>query len=161
MDKQRLFKKLNSSFWFRLYLLKALPAAFFAGLGMERVSEEKAVVVIGYSWFSKNPFRSIYFACLSMAGEMASGVLALVHTQTAVPKISMLVLGAKASFHKKAVGKIRFVCEDGQVIADAVNKAIETKQGVTCDALSKGFDETGNCVADFTITWTFKQKSNS
>lgn len=161
MDRKELLQKLNSRFWFRLYLFKSLPAAFFAGLNMEMVSEEKAVVFIRYSWFSKNPFRSIYFACLSMAGEMASGVLALVHTQPAYPKISMLVLGAQASFHKKAVGKVRFVCEEGHLIQAAVKEAIETKQGVTCDIVSRGYDEKKNCVAEFTIKWTFKQKINS
>ncbi len=161
MDQQSLLKKLNGRFWFRLYLLNALPAAFFSGLNIESVTTDKAVAVIKYSWFSKNPFRSIYFACLSMAGEMASGILALVHTQSVDPKVSMLVLGSKAAFHKKAVGKIRFICEEGEVIRAAVQKAIETKEGVTCDAVSKGYDESGNCVAEFTITWTFKQKNNA
>ena len=47
---------------------------------VEKVDEQASAISVRYSWFSKNPFKSIYFACLAMAAEMASGVLALVHT---------------------------------------------------------------------------------
>ena len=71
----------------------------------------------------------------------------------------MLVLSMKAEFHKKAVGKIRFECNDGNLIKSAVAAAIETQTGQTCITHSLGYDEAGVCVAEFYITWTFKQKS--
>ena len=71
----------------------------------------------------------------------------------------ILVLSMQATFHKKAVGKIRFECHDGEKIEEAVANAIATKEGVTCETNSKGFDEQGRCVAEFNITWTFKETS--
>jgi hypothetical protein len=159
MEQSVLIKKLSSPFWFRIYLANALPAAFFAGLRTISLSTSSAVIGIRYSWFSKNPFRSIYFAVLAMAAEMSTGMLALIHTQHRRPRISMLVLSMQASFHKKAVGKIRFECHDGEKIEEAVANAIATKEGVTCETNSKGFDEQGRCVAEFNITWTFKETS--
>ncbi|MFN5008177.1 MAG: thioesterase, partial [Bacteroidota bacterium] len=88
MEQSILIKKLSSSFWFRIYLAKSLPAAFFAGLRISSLSTSSAVVGIRYSWFSKNPFRSIYFAVLAMAAEMSTGILALVHAQHRRPRIS-------------------------------------------------------------------------
>jgi hypothetical protein len=64
----------------------------------------------------------------------------------------------QASFYKKAIGKIVFKCEDGEKIKLAIEQAVATGEGVTCVALSRGFDEEQNCIAEFTITWTFKQK---
>lgn len=159
MEQSILIKKLSSSFWFRIYLAKSLPAAFFAGLRISSLSTSSAVVGIRYSWFSKNPFRSIYFAVLAMAAEMSTGILALVHAQHRRPRISMLVLSMQASFHKKAVGRVRFECHDGDKIRQAIEEAVSTKNGITCNTLSKGYDEQNRCVAEFTITWSFKETS--
>jgi phage terminase large subunit-like protein len=159
MEQSALLKKLSSGFMFRLYLMKSLPAAFFSGLRIQSLSTSSAVVTIKYSWFSKNPFKSIYFACLGMAAEMSTGLLALIHSQYRSPRISMLVLSMSASFHKKAVGKIRFECHDGEKILHAIEQAVKTKEGVTCETLSRGYDEEGRCVAEFTINWTFKETS--
>lgn len=93
-----------------------------------------------------------------MAAEMSSGILALVHTIDKQPTVSMLVFNMQASFHKKAVGKINFVCNDGDLIRQSVEKAIATGEGVTSETVSKGYDADGNCVAEFRIVWTFKQK---
>lgn len=158
MKQNVLIKKLRSVFLFRLFLLKSLPAAFFSGIKLVSITEEKSIVTVRYSWFSKNPFKSIYFACLGMAAEMSSGILALIHTQHLSPAVSMLVLGMKADFHKKAIGTISFECNDGAMLKDAVSQAIDTQTGVTCNTISKGYDSVGDCVAEFQITWTFKQK---
>lgn len=139
-------------------MLTSLPAALFAGVRVEKLDEASSTISIRYSWFSKNPFKSIYFACLAMAAEMSSGILALVHTIDKQPTVSMLVFNMQASFNKKAVGKINFVCNDGNLIKQSVEKAIATSEGVTCETVSKGYDADGNCVAEFRIVWTFKQK---
>ncbi len=158
MQRHQLLSKLKSPIWFRLFMLTSLPAALFSGIRVQRVDEQSSEISVRYSWFSKNPFKSIYFACLAMAAEMASGVLGLVHTVDKQPSVSMLVFNMQAAFHKKAVGKIVFKCEDGDKIKSAIEQAIATGEGVTCSALSRGFDEEQTCVAEFTITWTFKQK---
>lgn len=158
MTQAALLNKLNNRWLFRLFLLRSLPAAFFSGVKMGKVSTDSSEIIIRFSWFSQNPFRSIYFACLSMAAEMSSGILALVHTSGKHPKISMLVLGVEASFMKKAVGAIRFQCADGRIIEQAVLDAIRTGQGTVCDTISTGVDEQGRTVAEFKIRWSFKQK---
>lgn len=157
MKKENLIAKINKPLWFRTFLFYSLPAAFFSGLRIQLVDEHEATVVMRYIWFSKNPFRSIYFACLAMAAEMSSGILALVHTGDKQPRVSMLVLGMRSSFHKKAVGRIRFVCTEGDRIQAAIDEAVQTGNGTTVEAYSKGLDENDTCIAEFWITWTFKQ----
>ncbi|MBP8765937.1 MAG: thioesterase, partial [Ferruginibacter sp.] len=63
-----------------IFLFKNLPSAFFSGVRVQYVDGDKSVVTVPYKWFSRNPFRSTYFACLSMAAEMSTGVLAMGHS---------------------------------------------------------------------------------
>jgi hypothetical protein len=52
------FSLIRNPIKFRLFLLTKLPSAFFSGVRVRYVDEEKAVVTIPYKWFSTNPFRS-------------------------------------------------------------------------------------------------------
>jgi len=139
-------------------MLTKLPLGFLTGLKVEAISEETAVVSIRYKYLTKNPFRSIYFACLAMAGELASGVLGLVQVYGSKPAVSMLVVNMEASFTKKAVGKIRFTCNDGLVIKQCIEESKKTGEGKTVVATSIGLDELGQEVAVFKITWSYKAK---
>ena len=71
------FSVIGNPLKYRLFLLRHLPAAYFSGLRIEKMDEQHCVVSVPYKWFTRNPFRSTYFACLSMAAEMSTGVLAL------------------------------------------------------------------------------------
>lgn len=144
---------------FRMFLLKNLPAAYLAGLRVKSVSAEEAVVTIPYKWLTRNPFRSTYFASLSMAAEMSTGVLSMAHTYKRKPAVSMLVVAIEGKFYKKAVDKTRFVCRDGKSIEAAIEKAITLDEPQTFKALSSGFNEMNELVAEFWITWSFKTRS--
>ncbi|ALJ01406.1 DUF4442 domain-containing protein [Rufibacter tibetensis] len=143
----------------KLFLLKNLPMAYLAGIRIRKLTDQEAQVVIKYRYITKNPFRSIYFACLAMAAEMASGVLSMMHLYQAQPSVSMLVVGMEAEFSKKAVGTITFTCSDGEAIAAAVRVAQRTGQGSNLQAVSIGRDGKGEEVARFRITWSYKARA--
>jgi hypothetical protein len=143
---------------FGFFLFQKLPAAFFAGLRIQHFDDQKCVVRIRYSWFSQNPFKSIYFAVEAMAAEMTCGMLAFAQVYQRVPKISMLVVSTQANFIKKATGTILFSCEDGLAIQAAINETIATGEGKTIICKTVGTNEKGEVVADFNFTWSFKAK---
>ena len=145
---------------FRLFLLSKLPAAFFCGVRVRFADEKKCVTSVPYKWLSQNPFRSTYFACLSMAAEMSTGVLALAHIYKRQPAVSMLVSKVEGTFLKKAIGRTRFTCEDGQIIKQTIEDAIISNEGKIVTAKSYGRNAEGEIVAEFAITWSFKVKSN-
>ncbi|MDB5201745.1 MAG: hypothetical protein JWQ27_1154 [Ferruginibacter sp.] len=147
-------------FKFRIFLLQKLPAAYFSGVRVQYADEEKCVVTIPYKWFSTNPFRSTYFACLSMAAEMSTGVLAMAHTYQQTPAVSMLVLKVEGNFHKKATGRTTFVCEDGKRIGQMIAEAMASGKPTSITARSVGRNAEEEMVADFAITWSFKSKGN-
>ncbi|MBC5992782.1 DUF4442 domain-containing protein [Pontibacter cellulosilyticus] len=144
---------------FRVFLLAKLPMAYLAGLRIKSLSTDAASVTIPYKYLNKNPFRSIYFACLSMAAELSTGVLCMMQVYKASPSVSMLVMHMEADFTKKAVGIITFTCNDGQKIKKAADHTKATGEGVTVIATSIGTDEVGDRVAEFRFTWSLKAKS--
>ncbi|MEO7306101.1 MAG: DUF4442 domain-containing protein [Ferruginibacter sp.] len=146
---------------FRLFLLSKLPSAFFSGVRVIKADENKCSVKIPYKWFTTNPFRSTYFACMSMAAEMSTGVLAMAHIYQQEPSVSMLVLKVEGSFIKKATGITVFTCEDGVMIRKTIEDAIFSNEGKTVTARSYGRNTAGEIIAEFAVTWSFKVKASS
>jgi hypothetical protein len=144
---------------FRLFLLSKLPAAYFSGVRVREISEERCVVTVPYKWFTRNPFRSTYFACLSMAAEMSTGTLAMAHLYKRKPAVSMLVTKVESSYHKKATGRTSFTCEDGSLLAKTIQQSIDSGQPQELRVRSVGKNETGELVAEFFVTWSFKART--
>jgi hypothetical protein len=136
-----------------------LPSAFFSGVRVKTADENKCAVTVPYKWFSTNPFRSTYFACLAMAAEMSTGVLSMMHVYKRTPKVSMLVIKLEAEYFKKAVGITTFTCNEGQLIFNTIKKAVTTGEAQTIRIRSTGVNDNGELVAEFFITWSFKAKS--
>jgi len=155
---KRFSRLISNPISFGFFLFKKLPAAFFAGLKIHYFDDRKCVVLIRYSWFSQNPFQSIYFAVEAMAAEMTCGMLAFGQVYQRVPKISMLVVGTQANFFKKATGTILFSCKDGLAIQEAIQETIATGEGKTVICKSVGTNSKGEVVAEFNFTWSFKVK---
>ena len=141
----------------RLFMLQKLPMAWLAGLRLTQLTPEAATVTVRFKHLTQNPFRSIYFACLAMAAELASGMQAMMHVQGGSP-VSMLVVKLEGDFTKKAVGLITFTCPDGALIAQAVAESRATGEGRTVVCISTGMDEAGDVVAVFKLTWSFRAK---
>lgn len=155
------FALISNPFKFKLFLFRKLPAAYFSGLRVKELSEKVCIVTVPYKWFTQNPFRSTYFACLAMAGEMSTGILAMANIYKRYPAVSMLVVGLEARYYKKASGITHFICNSGIEIRNTVNEAIVTGEGQTIRILSSGYNESNELVCEFWITWSFKSKNSS
>jgi Domain of unknown function (DUF4442) len=145
-------------FKFRLFLLSKLPSAFFSGLQVAEIDEGKCEVTVPYRWFTRNPFRSTYFACLSMAAEMSTGALSMAHVHKREPTISMLVVKTEAFFYKKATNRAKFVCDEGLKTKETIDHAVQSGEGQTVTVKTTGRSESGERIAEFFITWSFKTR---
>lgn len=152
-------RQMRNPFKFRLFLLSRLPAAWLAGVRVREISENRCRVTVPYKWLSQNPFRSTYFACLSMAAEMSTGALAMAHLYKISPPVSMLVVKVESEYFKKATARTSFSCEDGPLFQKAVEETIATGEPRIVKARSLGKNKEGELVAEFYITWSFKAKS--
>lgn len=146
-------------FKMRLFLLTQLPAAYFCGIRIKSITNEKCVVTVPFTWFTKNPFKSTYFACMAMAAEMSTGALAMANIYGREPKVSMLLTEITGEFLKKATGITSFVCRDGIALRDAIEEAIASNGSNVITINSMGTNESGELVASFNLTWSFKTKT--
>lgn len=144
--------KLNTFLFFKL------PSAYWCGVRVVAISTDVSTVNVKHKWFNQNPFKSMYFAVQAMAAELSTGVLVMLHIKNSNANISMLVASNKSTFTKKATGRIRFSCNDGALVKEAIETAIATKVGQTVWMKSIGVDEAGAKVSEFDFQWTIKAR---
>jgi hypothetical protein len=150
-------KKMTNPVIFWLAMLVKLPSAVFWRLKVKALTAEKCLVTIPYFWRSQNPFQSIYFAALAGAAELSTGALCQL-ALSGKGSFSMLVVDFRAEYHKKANSKITFSCDQGAELFELIERL---KPGETAQLtmLSSGKNTSGDTVAKFFITWSFKRKT--
>jgi len=141
-----------------IFLLFNLPSAFFTGVRVKSISENSCITTVRHRWINKNPFNSVFWAIQGMAAELSTGALVMSYIKKSNANISMLVANNKASFMKKAKGRITFSCNDGHLIKEVIDEALETNEGQTCWMKSEGTDSKGDVVSIFEFEWTVKVK---
>ncbi len=152
-------KEILKPFRLKLFFLRRMPLGLFAKLRVDNIDDKGAVVSLPFNSLNKNPFKSLYFGAQAMAAELSTGVLAMDAVLSSGQNISMLVFEMQAGFTKKAVTRVRFECNQGEEIKSAVDKCIQTKEGVVVKVKTTGRDTSGDIVSEFFYTWTFKLKT--
>jgi len=140
------------------FLFFKLPSAWISGIRVKNITDRQAVVTAKHRWINQNPFQSMYFAVLAMGAELSTGILVMKKIQDSGQNISMLVTGTKGEFTKKARGRIRFICEDGALIDDKIEKTIQTGEGISFELTSHAYDEADDKVCTFVFQWSIKKK---
>jgi hypothetical protein len=154
----RLRRRMAHPLLSRAFFLAKLPLALFAGVRLRALDERTCTVTVPYGWRSTNPFRSTYFAALSMAAELSTGALAMLATETATQPVALLIIGLSASFEKKATATTTFTCAEGDKLFAAVERAVATGEPAVATVESIGRRHDGTVVARFTFTWSFKAR---
>ncbi|WP_040532629.1 DUF4442 domain-containing protein [Leeuwenhoekiella blandensis] len=144
---------------FNSFIMFKLPSAWLCGVRVKEISEKTCTTTVKHKWINQNPFNSMFWAVQGMAAELSTGAMVINQIRESGKKISMLVANNKASFTKKATGKITFTCKDGHKIADAIEKTIATGEGQTFWMQSVGVNEDGVVVSTFDFEWTVRVKS--
>jgi hypothetical protein len=136
-----------------------LPSVFFLGIRVKSVSNASCTTSVKHRWINQNPFKSMFWAVQGMAAELTTGALVMMKIKESGKNISMLVANNKATFTKKATGRITFTCTDGLLVDAAIDKAITTGEGQTLWMTSVGVNQDGVEVSIFNFEWSIKVKS--
>ncbi len=140
------------------FLFLKLPSAWICGVRVKSIDRDNCTVSVKHRWINQNPFNSMFWAVQGMAAELTTGALVTGYIRNSGKKISMLVANNKASFTKKATGRITFVCNEGHLVADAIKKTVETGEGQTVWMKAVGTNKEGVVVSTFNFEWTVKVK---
>lgn len=142
---------------FRLGMLRRLPSVFFWGISVNVLDENRCEVSIPFKWRTQNPFGSIYFGALSGAAELSTGALCQMMIK-GKGDFSMLVVGFKAEFFKKATTAITFSCEQGQELADVLDNMPNQGDTGMLEMIATGRNMNGDVIGKAYITWSFKRR---
>ncbi|AWI26017.1 DUF4442 domain-containing protein [Flavobacterium pallidum] len=145
-------------FKINLFVFAKLPSAYLCGVRAKEITPDFCKVSVRYRWINQNPFRSMYFAVQAMAAELSTGSLVMMYIKTSQRNVSMLVASSKSSFSKKATGTITFICSDGQMVSETIQKAIVTGEPQTMWLKSIGTNEDDIIVSEMEFEWTVKAK---
>ncbi len=159
MKESNVLVQFNTRWKTALYLMVNLPSAFFMGISILKCDEYTSEIGLPFTFRSKNPFKSVYFAAQSAAAELSTGVLAIIALD-GNREVSMLIKAVKSEYVKKATTDLKFICGEGQKIRDAVSAALQTTDSVEVDVNSAGYNAQGQLVSTFIFTWTFRKKRN-
>lgn len=157
-SQKKVIKDFNNSLKFKLFTFFKLPLGFISGMRIKYLDQHRCEATIPYGWVTRNPFKSTYFAALAMAAELSNGSLALLATYGHKPSVAVIITGMQAEFIKKATKKVTFTCEDGDLLFAAVERAIETGEGVEQEVITIGTMPDGTEVARFKFNWSFKAR---
>lgn len=144
-------------FLFKLGMLRRLPSVAFWGISIVTLDEARCEVKIPFTWRTQNPFGSIYFGALSGAAELSTGALCQMMIK-GKGDYSMLVVGFSAEFFKKATTTITFTCDQGQILADILDKMTEKGDTGRLKMTATGRNTAGEIIGNAYIDWSFKRK---
>ena len=140
------------------FLFFKLPSAYWSGVRVKSIDNNECVVSVKLNWFNKNPFKSIFWAVQGMAAELSTGMLVSKQISDRKINVSMLVISSSSNFYKKAVGRIKFNCIQGNELKNVFDKLDEKNPTNKITMFSRGIDEVGDVVSDFKFEWSFKRK---
>lgn len=147
-----------SYFKYTLFTLFKLPAAWITGVRLTHLDDRSSTASIKHRWINQNPYSSMFWAVQGMAAEFPTGILLTQEIERSKRNISMLVLNNKASFTKKATGRINFTCNQGEEARATIDKLITTGEPQTVWMDAVGVNESGQQVSSFSFEWTLLLK---
>ncbi len=149
------YRGLKSRMKFRAFAAMSMPAAWFAGLRMDKLDNESCVTSLPGGWRTQNPFKTMYWAVQGMGAELATGAAPFAMSRSMPEKLRMFVVGTEAKFVKRAKGRITFTCNDVNAAREAIEESMKSGEPVECDFASIGTDASGDIVSEWVFKWNF------
>ena len=154
-------KAVLATMYLRFFGLSKIPLLYFVRPSVQTWDNDRFVVKIPLKRRTKNHLGSMYFGVLAAGADLAAGFVAMDAIRLSGERVSLIFKDMQAEFLKRAEDTVHFTCDEGILIKDLVEKAIETGDRVempvhvTATVPSKLGDE---AVARFTLTLSLKRK---
>ena len=150
-----------ATLYLRYFGLRKIPLLFFVKPSVVAWTPERIVFKIPLRRRTKNHLGSMYFAVLAAGADLAAGFLAMEAIRKSGEPVALIFKNMQADFLKRAEGDVHFTCEDGVLVTDLVQKALETGERVELPVpvVATCPKELGDePVARFTLTLSLKRK---
>ena len=155
-----LIEKYKETAALRLFGLLKIPMVFSMSPSVMESSPEKIVIKVPLNRRNKNHVNTMYVGVLAGAADVTVGYLAINAIKRSGEKVSFVIRDMKVNFLKRADGDVFFSCEDGKIIQDAVQEAINTGIRVNLPVKITAIvpSKQSEPVATFDLTISLKKK---
>lgn len=153
--------KLRNTLLLRAFGLVKIPLLFSVSPTIVELTDERAVVKIKLSRWTRNHWGSMYFGTLAIGADAAIAMTAMHHIwKLDAHNVQLIFKDFHASFLKRPDGHVLFVCDEGLKARDLVKKAQESgeRENVTLKGRAVLERKPEEPVAEFELTLSLKRK---
>ncbi len=153
--------KVKMTAFLRLYAFAKIPLLSAIRPTLLEVSDQRVVLKVPLTRFTKNHMGVMYFGALSMGAEAAVAIKAVHAIQKNPQKIDFIFKDFKANFIKRADGNVHFICEQGEAVLALVEKAAKSgvRENQTFHSYAIVPSKDPNLkIAEFEITLSLKRR---
>jgi hypothetical protein len=147
----------------RLWSLQNVFFLWLASPKIVELTDERCVVRVPLNWRTRRrDIHAMYLGTLCMGADVAAGLIAFKLVRERNLRVNFLFKDMKAEFLKRAEGDVYFTNNEGRMIQDLLQRALETgeRQEATVPVIATVPLKLGDePVARFTLTLSLKKKS--
>lgn len=140
---------------FLLGLFK-IPIIGFIRPKLEEISTTTSMVSVSLRRRTRNHLNSMYLGALVVGAEVAAGIFVFYWGEQLKQKYSFVFQAASSEYLKRADSKVRFVCNDGEVLKELFRKSTESGERVGETVQVEAFNVNDELVAKFQFTISLK-----
>lgn len=142
--------------------LTKVPLIFWARPRVIKLTPQIAEIQIPLCRKTKNHLGSMYFGALSVGADIAGGIHLMYLLKGNIHKLSFVFKDFQAEFLKRPEADVHFVTENGDLINEAISKALISKEreNVKVQVIATTPSLSTEPVARFTLTLSMKLKSS-
>lgn len=158
MKKSKIsLKKMRRLLW--LMGMFKIPMIAFVRPKLIVLDEERAQVRIKLKRKTKNHLKSMYFGSLAVGADVAAGLHAFYFAEESGVKVAFAFKAVKAEFLKRATSDVYFDSNEGLLVKQVFNEAMETKERVNQWIKVEAKNTNEEIVAIFEMEISVKVKS--
>ena len=146
----------------RLWSLRNVFLLWIIRLKVLELTPDRCVVRVPLNWITRRrDIHAMYLGTLCMGADVAAGLIAFQLVIQRKQKVAFIFKDIKGEFLKRAEGAVIFTNNDGPLIQDLIQRALETgeRQEATVHVVATVPDKLGDePVAKFELTLSIKKK---
>src|SRR5690554_1422396 len=149
-------RKMRRLLW--LMGLFKIPLIAYLNPKLMFLDEQKSTVKLKLRRRSKNHLNSMYFGSLAVGADIAAGLHAFYFAEVSGVKVAFVFKAVKAEFLKRADTDVYFTSNEGQLVKQAFDEAMFTKERVNKWIKVEAINTAGEMVAVFNMEISVKIK---
>jgi acyl-coenzyme A thioesterase PaaI-like protein len=128
MQNKISLKKMRRLLW--MMGMFKIPMIAYVRPKLIQLDDKESLIRIKLRRRTKNHLKSMYFGSLAVGADIAAGLHAFYFAEQSGVKVSFAFKAVKAEFLKRATSTVTFSSNEGKIVQEVFNEAMESKERV-------------------------------